>query len=170
MGVCLSVLQIFVLLEQQDGNGSGSNNNILRSGGGSYGLNLTGFHAGCMTRSICSKCSSCVVLYSFLKPGTKLTPFTLLLHNKVSHYPPPAISHLQLFPSGRFWNEISVGVRKDYHGKEAMKNVWRNVNQHFTPLFPEAVEGSHTAHIYTNSTPIIHSGLGITLRRRMENT
>lgn len=25
------------------------------------------------------------------------------------------------------------GVKKDYHGKEAMKNVWRNVNQHFTP-------------------------------------
>jgi len=61
------------------------------------------------------------------------------------------------------------GSVKIMHSKEAMKNVWKNVNQLFTPLFPEAVEWSHTGCINTKSTQIIHISLGILLRR-MENT
>ena len=29
------------------------------------------------------------------------------------------------------------------HSEEAMKKAWENVNQHFTPLIPEAEQWSH---------------------------
>lgn len=80
-----------------------------RSGEGSYVLNLAGFHAVSMTRSICSKCSSCRLLYSFLKPGTKLTTFTHCYFIIRCH-----IILLQLFHTS------SYSLRED----SKMKLVW----------------------------------------------
>lgn len=142
-----------------------------RSGEGSYVLNLSGVASRflAVTRSICSKYSYCMVLY-FLNQGPRWQLYNWCFIIRCH------IILLQLFHTSSYSLQTDSKMKlvwgsvKIVHSKEAMKNVWKDVNQHFTPLFPEAVGWSHTVCINTKSTQIIRNGLGIMLRRRMGNT
>lgn len=143
-----------------------------RSGEGSYVLNLSGaaswFHAVWLGPSVQNTAIVWCCIFLNQGPSWQLANCYFIIRCHIillqlfhtSSYSLQADSKMKLV-----WGSVKI-----MHSKEAMRNVWKNVNQHFTPLFPEAVGWSHTVCINTKSTQIIHNGLGIMLRRRMENT